>query len=72
MAQDFFQAFWYDTIGTIGSDITLCGSDVVGINIVPIQALEGCTSELWAENEQIKCERLSLKLEMAKFESLLQ
>lgn len=44
-AQDFYAAFGFDGVGTIGSDTTLCGSDVAGINMISIQALEKRSAE---------------------------
>jgi len=54
MAQDFFAAFGHDGIGTIGTDTTICGSDINGINMIAIQALENRTAELKDENRILR------------------
>ncbi|MFC1569084.1 tail fiber domain-containing protein [bacterium] len=60
-AQDFFQAFGQDAIGKVGTDKTLCGSDVDGINMIAIQALEMRTNELQAQNNELVKEVKALK-----------
>jgi hypothetical protein len=40
MAQDFYNAFGHDGIGTIGNDTTIASADFDGINFIAIQALE--------------------------------
>ncbi len=72
VAQDFYAAFGHDGIGQVGSDTTLCGSDVNGINMVAIQALEKRTRELKAENEQLKAEMDDLKSKFAQMEDVLR
>jgi hypothetical protein len=52
-AQEFFSAFGNDGFGTIGSDTTLCGSDVSGINMIGIKALEKRTAELIVANKKM-------------------
>jgi hypothetical protein len=55
MGQEFFSSFGHDELGTIGTQTTLCGSDVAGINMIAIQALEKRTAEikdLKKQNEQ--------------------
>jgi len=61
-AQEFFSAFGHDGIGTVGTDTTLCGSDVTGINMIAIQALEKRTAELKEKTEQLV--KLSAKIEI--------
>ncbi|MCP4091770.1 MAG: hypothetical protein GY746_18550, partial [Gammaproteobacteria bacterium] len=53
MAQDFFRAFGSDEIGTVGNDTTLTGSDVAGINMIAVKALEKRTAELLQTNETL-------------------
>lgn len=45
MAQDFYNAFGNDGVGTIGNDTTISSADFDGINLIAIQALEKRTSE---------------------------
>jgi hypothetical protein len=40
MAQDFFAAFGRDAIGTIGTDTTITSTDMDGILMIALQALE--------------------------------
>jgi hypothetical protein len=54
MAQDFYEAFGNDGIGTIGNDTTLSSADFDGINFIAIQALEKRTSEQRSEIEELK------------------
>ncbi|MBN1782240.1 hypothetical protein JW948_13995 [bacterium] len=63
MAQAFYRAFGEDGIGTCGTDTTICASDIDGINMIAIQALEKRTAEyrdricmLEQENEFYKTE----------------
>ena len=46
MAQDFFDAFGRDDIGTIGCDTLINQQDFLGVNLIGIQALEKRTGEL--------------------------
>ncbi|MBN1780759.1 tail fiber domain-containing protein [bacterium] len=62
VAQDFFQAFGHDEIGEVGTDKTLCGSDVDGINMIAIKALERRT----AENSQLRSEVTRLEAEITE------
>lgn len=85
VSQDFYKAFGQDELGTIGSDTTLCGSDVVGINMIAIQALEKRTAEQREEmvrlntvneeirkgNAQILAENKKLRDELAQLKSLV-
>ena len=45
MAQEFFNAFGNDAIGTIGNDTTITSADFDGINLIAIQALEKRSKE---------------------------
>ena len=45
MAQEFFNAFGHDGIGTIGNDTTIASADIDGINLIAIKALEKRTKE---------------------------
>ena len=53
MAQEFFKAFGHDDIGTIGTETTITGSDLDGINMIAIHALEKRTAELKAKTEEL-------------------
>jgi len=64
MAQDFYSAFGYDGIGTIGNDSTIASSDFNGINLIAIKALEKRTRE---QEERIK----ELERRMHKLEGLI-
>ena len=54
MAQDFFAAFGHDGIGTIGTPTTIGSSDMAGISMIAVQALEKQNSEIKAENAELK------------------
>jgi hypothetical protein len=49
-AQDFFDAFGHDGVGTIGTPTTITSSDIEGILMIAVQALERRNEDL---NEQI-------------------
>ena len=85
VSQDFYRAFGEDKLGTIGSDTTLCGSDVVGINMIAIQALEKRTAEeklriskfeemnekMAAVNARVILENEKLKAELDQLKSIV-
>ncbi len=54
MAQDFFEAFGKDNLGTIGCDTLINQQDFLGVNLIAIQALEKRTTILQAENKELK------------------
>jgi trimeric autotransporter adhesin len=72
VAQDFFSAFGDDGMGVIGSDTTLCGSDVNGINMIAIQALEKQTAELKKENAELQKENAEMKARLEAIESAVK
>ena len=63
-AQEFFNAFGKDKIGTIGNDTTINQADFDGINLIAIQALEKRTQELQGAVLELQ----QLKLELKKKE----
>jgi hypothetical protein len=54
MGQEFFAAFGHDAIGTIGSPTTLTASDLAGILMSAVQAIEKRTVQLREEKDQLK------------------
>jgi hypothetical protein len=54
MAQAFYRAFGYDGIGTVGTEMTICASDITGINMIAVQALEKRTKDLQAKNDNLQ------------------
>jgi len=72
MGQDFFAAFGHDGVGTIGSPTTLTSSDMAGILMSAVQALEKRTAELGQTVEALKAENAELRgrLERASAASL--
>ncbi|RSK43428.1 tail fiber domain-containing protein [Hymenobacter perfusus] len=52
MAQDFYQAFGHDALGTIGNTTTINQADFDGVNLIAIQALYRRVLLLEAENAQ--------------------
>jgi hypothetical protein len=67
MAQDFYQAFGKDALGTIGCDTLINQADFDGVNLIAIQALEKRTQELSKQNEDLKNK---LKQYEARFEAI--
>lgn len=70
MAQDFFSAFGHDSMGTIGNDTTLTGSDVNGINMIAIQALEKRTAEQALTIRELENQNADLEKRLSKLEGL--
>lgn len=64
MAQDFFAAFGHDGIGTVGNDTTIASADIEGVSFIAIQALEKRTSNLQAENNELKYQNDLLQQEL--------
>ncbi|WP_262908054.1 tail fiber domain-containing protein [Hymenobacter sp. 15J16-1T3B] len=54
MAQDFYQAFGHDALGTVGNDSTINQADFDGVNLIAIQALYRQVLELKQENAQLR------------------
>ena len=78
MGQDFFRAFGQDELGTFGKETALCGSDVSGINMIAVQALEKRTAEdrlrigeLTEINEKILAENEKLRHELSRLKILI-
>jgi len=63
-AQDFFAAFGQDGIGTVGSPTTITSTDMDGILMVSVQALEKRTVELGQEKERLTETVEALKAEL--------
>ena len=53
MAQDFFVAFGHDGLGQIGTETTINSSDLAGILMIAVQALEKRTAELKHKEAQM-------------------
>ena len=68
MAQDFYAAFGLDGIG---NDTTINSSDIDGVNMAAIQALEKRTRQLQEENEQLKAKLEAMDAKMASIEKLI-
>ena len=54
MAQDFFAAFGNDGIGTIGTPTTIGSSDMAGILMIAVQALEKQNRDLKSRVEELE------------------
>ncbi len=61
-AQDFYNAFGKDELGTIGNDSTIASADFAGVSFIAIQALA-------KENKELKEELSGVNNEMAKMRS---
>jgi hypothetical protein len=64
VAQDFFAAFGHDGVGTIGSPTTITSTDIDGVLLLAVQALEKRTAELVT----LKAENADLKARLEKLE----
>jgi len=65
MAQDFYAAFGQDKFGRVGNDTTIGSSDLAGVSLIAIQALEKRTSNLKDENTKLKATNEALLKEIA-------
>ena len=86
MAQDFFAAFGNDGFGICGNDTTICSSDIDGINMIAIHALEKRTTNsnekieelkqtienLQNENTALKAENTDIKQRLEGLEALVK
>ncbi|SDD42795.1 Head domain of trimeric autotransporter adhesin [Dyadobacter soli] len=68
MAQDFYAAFGLDGIG---ADTTINSSDIDGVNMAAIQALEKRTRDLQEENDRLKAKLESMDAKMASIEKMI-
>ncbi|MHA4739041.1 hypothetical protein [Dyadobacter sp. MSC1_007] len=68
MAQDFYAAFGAEGIG---SDTTINSSDIDGVNMAAIQALEKRTRALQEENDQLKARLATMDAKVAAIEKLV-
>lgn len=64
VAQDFFAAFGNDGLGTIGSDTTITSTDLDGVLLLAVQALEKRIADL----ATLKAENADLKARLEKLE----
>jgi hypothetical protein len=69
MAQDFFAAFGHDGVGTVGSATTINSSDLSGVLMLALQALEKRTAELRSDNETLRAENVRLKTRLDEIET---
>jgi endosialidase-like protein len=72
MGQEFFAAFGHDAIGTIGSPTTLTASDVAGILMSAVQALERRSEEQRAALETLRAENAALQGRLQALEPAVQ
>jgi hypothetical protein len=70
MAQDFFAAFGYDGVGTIGTPTTINSGDMAGILMIAVQALEKRTQELKAKEARIVALEELTKEKQARVDAL--
>jgi hypothetical protein len=68
MAQDFYKAFGPDGIG---SDTTINTTDIDGVNMAAIQALEKRTRQLQEENDQLRARLETMDAKVAAIEKMI-
>jgi len=68
MAQDFFVAFGHAVIGTIGTPTTISSTDMAGILMIAVQALEKRTTEQKEEIKSLTAENADLKARLERLE----
>ncbi len=66
VAREFFAAFGQDGIGTIGTPTTITSTDMDGVLMIAVQAMEKRTAELAQEKERLKAENAHLAAELAQ------
>ena len=75
MAQEFFKAFGHDGMGTIGNSTTISTSDLDGVMLIAIQALEKRTAELQTKTNELtslQAEFDKMNQRMTQLEETLQ
>ncbi len=75
VAQDFFAAFGHDGIGTIGTPTTISSTDMAGILMIAVRALERRTRELdalKADNSDLKAKNADLTARLETLERLMK
>jgi phage protein U len=70
MAQDFYNAFGNDGVGTVGVDTLISTADFMGVNFIAIQALEQRTRELKAAQDQLAAKTKEIDELKAKLEDI--
>ena len=68
MAQDFFATFGHDGIGTIGTPTTISSTDMAGVLMIGVQALEKRTTEQKEEIRRLTAENADLKARLERLE----
>ena len=71
MAQEFFNAFGKDELGSIGCDTLINQQDFLGVNLIAIQALAKRTTLLQKENDALRERNQNLETRLEKLEKLL-
>jgi hypothetical protein len=72
MAQDFFTAFGHDGVGRIGSETTINSSDLSGVLMLAVEALEKRTTDLKVENAKLKARLEALERSRTEKEQLIE
>src|SRR5216117_1256671 len=72
VAQEFFAAFGHDGIGTIGTPTTITSTDMAGVLMIAVQALEERTAVLQQERERLKEAVEASKAENAELRARLE
>jgi hypothetical protein len=70
MAQDFYAAFGHDGVGHVGDDTSINSSDLSGILMVAVQALEKRTAGLTSQNEDLRAQNEDLRARLQEQEAL--
>jgi hypothetical protein len=71
VAQDFFAAFGNDGVGKVGSPTTINTTDMAGILMLAVQALERRTAALQNANEALRSENEALEDRLRRLEQSL-
>ena len=72
VGQEFFAAFGHDGIGTIGTPTTITSTDMAGVLMIAVQALEERTAVLQQEKERLKEAVEASKAENAELRARLE
>ncbi len=71
MAQDFYNAFGKDALGTIGCDTLINQQDFLGVSFIAIQALEKRTEKIEALQKQNTALQQQLEAQQQQMQTLL-
>jgi hypothetical protein len=72
IAQEFYAAFGQDNVGTIGSPTTINSTDLSGILMIALQALEKKNTQQKEEIQHLKADNAELKVRLDRLDQIVR